>query len=64
MVPEAQKEPSWIGGPTKGLGTNKYTNFVVGLGYRILEPIGMHSDARDKARKSAHCGPKDKVRWP
>ena len=45
-------------------GANKYTNFVVGLGYRILEPIGMHSDARDKARKSAHCGPKDKVRWP
>ena len=24
MAPKAQKEPSWIAGPTKGLGTNKY----------------------------------------
>ena len=26
MAPKAQKGPSWIGGPTKGLGTNGYTN--------------------------------------
>ena len=26
MAPKAQKEPSWIGGPTKGLGANEYTN--------------------------------------
>ena len=26
MAPKAQKEPSWIGGPTKGLGVNEYTN--------------------------------------
>ena len=26
MASNAQKEPSWIGGPTKGLGTNEYTN--------------------------------------
>jgi hypothetical protein len=26
MVPKAQKEPPWIGGPTKGLGANGYTN--------------------------------------
>ena len=25
MAPKAQKEPSWIGGATKGLGANKYT---------------------------------------
>ena len=26
MAPKAQKEPSWIGGATKSLGVNKYTN--------------------------------------
>jgi hypothetical protein len=26
MASKAQKEPSWIGGPTKGLGSNVYTN--------------------------------------
>ena len=25
MAPEAQKKPSWIGGPTKGLRANEYT---------------------------------------
>jgi hypothetical protein len=27
MAPKAHKEPSWIGGPTKGLGAKEYTNF-------------------------------------
>ena len=26
MGPKAQKEPWWIGGPTKGLEANEYTN--------------------------------------
>jgi hypothetical protein len=26
MAPKAQKEPSWIEEPTKGLGANEYTN--------------------------------------
>ena len=26
MVPKAQKEPSWIGGPTEGFGSNEDIN--------------------------------------
>ena len=42
MVPKAQKEPSWIGRPTKGLGAKEYTLYCsleAGLSFKRTQML-------------------------